>query len=717
MLKEDSDVIAAAAMLSKLECVTYAQPNYASAAAKLPSDSGWNQLWGLQKISCETGWDIFTGSRNAVIAVTDTGVDYTHPDLTANMWNNLGEIPNNGLDDDSNGVIDDYYGYDAVFDDGDPQDDTHEDHGTHCSGTIGAVANNTKAGTNICGVNWSAQIMAVRISSDGYMYDDHILAGTRYAADMGADVISMSWGGYWPTDAENNVMQYAYQKGCTLIAAAGNDSTSIDSYPACYDNVMAVAATDSNDKKAYFSNYGNWVDISAPGVGILSTITDGGYATYQGTSMACPHVAGAAGLLIAYGRSFTPNIGFTPDQVVAYLMDNTDDISSQNPGYIGKLGTGRLNVQKTLDAVDTSYEMPDILTALEIRQVVDGSEITENMMVDEHASAQFKAYGYRSNTLVATEMTNQVQWVVRPTRYGTFASGTPGQFNASLVPADRQVTITVSYIDSGRVVSRSEVITVLDDPEVAPLEIVGPTQVDPGSQTAYTASYMAEDGSLTDVTQDVTWEVTDSTSAAAFDNGRAGYLIVGPAAASKTVTLKASLLDADSGVLYTQTHTVATTAQSRQVSGLFLTGAQRVAAGSTSTWTSTLIFSDGSTTDVTPLATWSVSPTTAGEFTSPGRFVAAAVSASTDAVLTSRYAYNGIQYTSQLVVTILPATAVAKAIEKVDDGKGTDVEEDGDIIDEVQAVIQSMCPVAGLLTIAGVMLAGFHCGHGVRRKN
>lgn len=719
-LKENSDVIAAAAALSKLEAVTSAQPNYASAVSRVPSDANWSQLWGLQKIDCETGWDIFTGSRNVVIAVTDTGVDYTHPDLTANMWNNLNEVPNNGLDDDNNGVIDDYYGYDAVFDDGDPQDTTHEDHGTHCSGTIGAVANNTKSGINICGVNWSTQIMAVRISSDGYMYDDDILSGTRYAADMGADVISMSWGGYWATDAENDIMQYAYQKGCMLIAAAGNDSTSMNSYPACYDNVMAVSATDESDKKAWFSNYGEWVDIAAPGVNILSTITDGDYAVYQGTSMACPHVAGAAGLLIAYGRSFSPAINFTPDQVAAYLTENTDNIDSENPGYIGKLGTGRLNVQKMLDAVDTSYEMPDILTALEIRQVVDGDEITEDMTVDEHTSAQFKAYGYRSNTLDATDMTDKVQWVVRPTRYGTFDTATPGKFNASLVPADRQVTITISYTEDNRVVSRSAVITVLEDPEVAPLEIVGPTQVDPGSETSYTASYMEEDGTLTDVTQDVKWEITDGTSDAAFDNGRAGYLIVDPSAISKTLTLKASLLDETNNVLYTQTHTVTTTAQSRQVSGLFLTGAQRVAAGSTSTWTSKLLFSDGSSQDVTPLATWTVSPSSAGEFTSPGRLVAAAVSASTDAVLTSKYVYNGIEYTAQLVVTILPATAVAKAIDKGDDDENegeVTTTEDGSLVDEFTAMIQSACPVAGMLTIAGVMLAGFHCSGGVRRKN
>ncbi len=290
--------------------IEYIQPNYTiSLNATVPDDSSFNQLWGLDNtgqtggtpdadIDAPEAWDIETGN-NVVVGVIDTGVDYSHPDLNDNMWTNPGETPGNEVDDDGNGYVDDYYGYDFINDDGDPFDDYG--HGTHVAGTIAAEGNND---IGVTGVSWSAEIMALKIfDASGFTDEFSAIQAVEYATIMGAKLTNNSWGGGGYSQALYDAIANAGEAGQLFIAAAGNYSNNNDVnpfYPASYDldNIIAVAATDHNDQLSNFSHGGaTSVDIGAPGSNIYSTIPGGGYASYSGTSMATPHVTGVASLI------------------------------------------------------------------------------------------------------------------------------------------------------------------------------------------------------------------------------------------------------------------------------------------------------------------------------------------------------------------------------------------------------------------------------------
>lgn len=289
------------------------------------------ELWGMHNtgqnkgkvdadIDAPEAWAIHTGRHDApVIAVIDTGIDYNHPDLAANMWTNTGEIPGDGIDNDNNGVIDDVHGYNAFANTGDPLDG--HGHGTHCAGTIAGVGNN---GVGVVGVNHAAQVMAVKIfSDDGSTDSAAILRGIEYATKMGAKITSNSWGGGGASEAQKE----AFQSSTALhIMAAGNNYSNNDliaNYPSNYDipNNIAVAASDRNDKRPGFSNYGpTTVDIAAPGKDIYSAAPGGGYQYMSGTSMATPHVAGVAGLVAsAYPEA-------TAEEIKARILDGADKL-------------------------------------------------------------------------------------------------------------------------------------------------------------------------------------------------------------------------------------------------------------------------------------------------------------------------------------------------------------------------------------------------------
>lgn len=276
------------------------EPNYKLELGSRPNDSAYSSLYGMEKISAPAAWDTTTGSQNVTVAIVDTGIDYTHPDLSDNLWTNTNETPGNGIDDDNNGYVDDYYGANAVSGSGNPYDDNG--HGTHVAGTIGARGDNARG---VVGVNWNVKLMGLKfLDSDGSGYTDDAITMINYAVTHGASVINASWGGGGASNSLRSAIQAAGNNGVLFIAAAGNEGENNDrtaSYPANYDldNVLSVAATDSDDALAYFSNYGaTTVDIAAPGVDIYSTYP-GGYATLDGTSMATPHVAGLAALVIA----------------------------------------------------------------------------------------------------------------------------------------------------------------------------------------------------------------------------------------------------------------------------------------------------------------------------------------------------------------------------------------------------------------------------------
>lgn len=294
--------------------VEYAQPNYLVSILETPNDTRFSELWGLHNtgqtfgtpgadIKAVEAWDTFTGTRDVVVAVIDTGVDYNHPDLAANIWTNPGEIPGNGIDDDLNGYIDDVHGWDFANNDSDPMDD--HNHGTHCAGTIGAVGNN---GMGVAGVNWNVSIMPMKfLTAAGNGSIANAVSCIEYATMMGVDVMSNSWGG-GPYDALlEAAIGAATAADIFVVVAAGNAGMSNDvnpHYPSSLpnDDMISVMATNHFDARADYimwaSNYGaTSVDIAAPGVDILSTTRNGTYSVSSGTSMATPHVAGALALL------------------------------------------------------------------------------------------------------------------------------------------------------------------------------------------------------------------------------------------------------------------------------------------------------------------------------------------------------------------------------------------------------------------------------------
>ena len=299
---------------SQLDYVKFIEPNYIYHISRLPNDPMLGQLWGMINattqgidVGAPQAWDIETGSKRTIVAVIDTGVDYTIADLAPNMWTNQAEANGRpGVDDDGNGVIDDIHGFNANAMNGDPKDD--HGHGSHCSGTIGAKGND---GAGIVGVNWDVQIMAVKfLDAYGSGTLEGAVQAIDYATKMGAKIMSNSWGGGGASQALQEAIERANAAGALFVAAAGNDSSDNDStptYPASYNvpNVLAVAAIDNQGKLAYFSNYGkSTVHVGAPGVDILST-TPSGYQTMSGTSMATPHVSGVAALIASHEPNLT----------------------------------------------------------------------------------------------------------------------------------------------------------------------------------------------------------------------------------------------------------------------------------------------------------------------------------------------------------------------------------------------------------------------------
>ncbi len=328
------------------------QPNFYYHLLATPNDISFGSLYGMTKISAPQAWDLNTGSPAVVIANIDTGIKYTHEDLAANVWTNPGEINGNGIDDDANGFVDDFYGYDFFFNDPDPLDENG--HGTHTSGTMGAVGNNS---IGVVGVNWNVRIMSIKIyDNDGLGTTSAMLINAynyvRMMKERGVNirVTNNSYGGCDEAcgydQATRDAIDALGNTGVLQVFSAGNDGRNIDtqpSFPASYvsPSIISVANSNSSDQRNGSSNYGPVsVDLAAPGTGILSTVnTASNYASFSGTSMSAPHVSGAAALLSAYN----PNLSAA--SLKATLLNSVDVLAQWN-GVV-KTG-GRLNVAQAL---------------------------------------------------------------------------------------------------------------------------------------------------------------------------------------------------------------------------------------------------------------------------------------------------------------------------------------------------------------------------------
>ncbi|MDD2702664.1 MAG: S8 family serine peptidase [Candidatus Omnitrophica bacterium] len=374
-LESSRDPSEIAAELSGNASIAYAEPDYPVTADMVPNDpyysssGSWGQsyadLWGLKKIRCETAWNYTQGS-GIIVAVIDTGIDYTHSDLKNNIWTNARETAGNSKDDDKNGYIDDTRGWDFANKDKNPLDDNG--HGTQVTGIIAATGNNRKG---IIGIAPKAKVMAIKGLKNTLSGSvSNMVNAIKYAADNGADVINMSWTMEGDSTALTEAVKYAYAKGCVMVASSGNYNKNASLYsPAKLRQVITVAATDHTDVKSDFSDFGSKIDVSAPGGDSFNTsiksnyknilslkasivsskkdcVVDTNYYRVRGTSFSTPYVSGLAALLLSRYTDWS-------NELIRNQMRNTaDNIDSLNTSYRGQMGTGRINAD---NAVTKTY--------------------------------------------------------------------------------------------------------------------------------------------------------------------------------------------------------------------------------------------------------------------------------------------------------------------------------------------------------------------------
>ncbi len=348
--------------LLSLDYIDHAEKMPLYQTTHTPNDLG-SQQWSLHQINAQGAWDVTLGSPDVVIAIIDNGVRLDHEDLEGNIWIN----PDPNTIGGSGIYFNDYYGYDVADGNNDPSPPGNPEagspfnHGTHCAGIASAVTNN---GAGIASIGYNASIMAVKVTpdeSDGNTLT-HAYEGIHYAVDAGADILSMSFGSQGQSMTGSSILNYAHSRNRVLIAAAGNNNTSDPFYPAYHDVVIAVGATNSDDQKASFSNYGDYIDVMAPGVNILSTLagSNDAYGNKSGTSMAAPIVSGLAALILSYENSLSPG------DVKRYITDGCEPINNLNPDYSGELGAGRINAENTLALTTGFMRKPEAGNAPEV---------------------------------------------------------------------------------------------------------------------------------------------------------------------------------------------------------------------------------------------------------------------------------------------------------------------------------------------------------------
>lgn len=440
--------------------VEYAEPDHVVRHTATPNDTYYGLQWGLHNtgqtiagndpgtndadIDAPEAWNTTTGGAGLVIADLDTGGQLNHPDLAANVWVNPGEIAGNGIDDDGNGYVDDVRGWDFYSNDADPSDSNG--HGTHTAGTIGAVGNN---GVGVTGVAWTCKVMVLRFLGPQGGFDSDAIEGLQYATAKGVRVSNNSYVSTSYNQSFYNAINAAKAANHVFCAAAGNAGSNNDSigyYPASYnlDNVISVAATTNDDQRASFSNYGaSSVDLGAPGDNIASTYTSSNYVYLSGTSMACPHVAGAVGLVTLQ------NPGWSYSQVRSRILSTVRPVSS----LAGITATGGvLNLAAAIGG-GSGNTAPVVA----ISAPANGTSVVQGTPVTFTGSASDLEDGNLSGSLVwVSSLQGQI---------GTGASFT----RSDLVVGTHQ--ITASATDSGNLVGSAPVtlqVTSAGQPPAAP---------------------------------------------------------------------------------------------------------------------------------------------------------------------------------------------------------------------------------------------------------
>jgi subtilisin family serine protease len=433
-ISEALDARQAAAEISLSALVEYAQPNYLHQLHGIPNDPDFSAQPFLNQISAAEAWDITHGDSNVVIAILDTGVDWDHPDLADDIWTNEGEIPDDGIDNDFNGKVDDVRGWDfvnnasnaAISEDGEDEDNDPSDyngHGTHVAGLAAAVTDN---GVGVSGGGWNCEIMPLRVGYEttdgtGSIQTSAVLKALQYSVDNGASVLNASFGGPFNDFAERDMMRYAFDNGVVVVKSAGNSNSDIGYSPDNEDFVLSVAAVRNNDIKAAYSNFGDWVKISAPGgnrgIGLRSTYPDDSYNSIWGTSMSGPVAAGIAGLV----KSVHPD--WTAAQVMMHLVDTADNIDAVNPLYVGQLGNkGRVNAFRAV--AEPFASMPEFeIAKISIQDLLHNGNGDQRVNIGETADLLLRLRNRWSDAEnVSIELTSDDPFVTIEQPFAFFAS-------------------------------------------------------------------------------------------------------------------------------------------------------------------------------------------------------------------------------------------------------------------------------------------------------
>lgn len=406
------------AALSRNSHVSFVENNYLAEGSAIPNDPQYPSQWHLQKISASQGWDITPGLNSVTIAIIDSGADPAHPDLSAKLvagYNFLGANM-----------------------------DTHDvlGHGTAVAGTAGAITNDS---IGVAGLAWMNSIMPlVVLDSTNYASYANIAQAITYAADRGVRVMNISIGGSSSSSTLQNAVNYAWNKGAVIFASAMNNSTSTPYYPAACTNVVAVSATTSSDALASFSNYGNWIGLSAPGTSILTTTNGGGYGTWQGTSFSSPLAAGLAALVLSVDPSLTNA------QVVQLMEQNSDDLGT--PGYDPYFGYGRINAYKTLFAATSTAPQKDTTPpSVSIVSPSSGAALSGSAVVNVSAAdnvAVSYVSLYINGSLYGTDNTGPYSFVWDTTKHanGSYNLAAYAYDAAGNVGTASPVTVSVTNV-------------------------------------------------------------------------------------------------------------------------------------------------------------------------------------------------------------------------------------------------------------------------------